>query len=107
MITIDEARTYLSKLGKKGKHTLELIDSLAPFVAAMDTDIGKELLKDDIERHGILINKIYNDLIRDNVASQADAIELKLRHEKLQTIYDRLKSYYVNIKMVKNVAKDE
>lgn len=106
MISTDETREYLSKIGKRGLRTLATIESLAPFVEMCDTPIGKELLKDDIEQHQELINRIYESLISKGMAEQRDVIELKLRHERLKKIYDRLKTFYVSSQMVKKVAAD-
>ena len=106
MITADEARVYLTKIGKRGEKHLSTIQSLAPFVEAMQTDIGAELLKEDIEQHSLLINKIYTQLIEEGTADQRDVIELKLRHDRLKKIYDRLKTYDVGTKLVKKIVSE-
>jgi hypothetical protein len=72
-----------------------------------ETEVGKEFLKDDIEQHQELINKIYVSLIDTGNAEQKDVIELKLRHERLKKIYDRLKTFYVAGQMVKKVVRDD
>jgi hypothetical protein len=53
-----------------------------------------------------LINKIYEELINDGKADQKDVIELKLRHDRLKKIYDRLKTYDVGTKLVKKIASE-
>ena len=103
MISQDDAREYLTKIGKRGLKTLSVIESLAPFVEAMQTELGAELLKDDIEQHSALINKIYRSLIETGNAEQKDVIELRLRDDRLKKIYDRLKTYSVSVQMVKKV----
>ena len=100
MISQDDAREYLTKIGQRGLKTLSVIESLAPFVEAMQTELGAELLKDDIEQHSTLINKIYRSLIDTGNAEQKDVIELRLRDDRLKKIYDRLKTYSVSVQMV-------
>jgi hypothetical protein len=107
MISNDERIAYLSKIGKKGLPTLAMIDSLTPFIEMSESEIGKELLADDLSQHQELINKIYNSLMQTGSAEQCDVIELKLRHARLKKTYDRLKSYYVGVQIVKKVAKNE
>jgi hypothetical protein len=106
MFSTDDAREYLAKIGKRGLKTLATIESLHPFVEMMETDLGKQFLKDDIEQHSELINKIYESLISTGVAEQRDVIELKLRHDRLKKIYDRLKTYFVSSQMVKKIANE-
>ena len=106
MIDADDARNYLAKVGKRGLRTLSTIESLAPFVEAMQSDLGAELLKDDIEQHSILINKIYDGLINTGEAEQKDVIELRLRDARLKKIYDRLKTYDVGVNLVKKIANE-
>ena len=102
----DEAREYLSKVGKRGLRHLATIEALSPFVEAMQTELGAEFLKDDIEEHSLLINKIYGELINEGKADQKDVIELKIRHDRLRKIYDRLKTYDVGTKLVKKIASE-
>ena len=107
MISNDERIQYLAKIGKRGLPTLSMIDALSPFVEMAESEIGKEFLTDDLEQHQALINKIYNSLMATGKAEQSDVIELKLRHARLKKIYDKLKSFYVGVQMVKKVAKDD
>ena len=106
-ISADEARVYLTKIGKRGERHLSVIESLAPFVAAIQTDLGSELLRDDIEQHSLLINKIYDELINTGKAEQKDVIELKIRHDRLKKIYDRLKTNDVGTKLVKKIISEK
>jgi hypothetical protein len=107
MLANDERLEYLAKIGKRGLKTLATIDALTPFVEMSETDIGKEFLKEDLDQHQGLINKIYTSLITEGNADQKDVIELKLRHDRLKKVYDRLKTYYVGVQMVKKVVTDK
>jgi hypothetical protein len=106
MIANEERLEYLAKIGKRGMKTLATIDALAPFVEMSESEVGKEFLKDDLEQHQLLINKIYISLIAEGKADQRDVIELKLRHDRLKKIYDKLKTYYVGVQMVKKIAAE-
>ena len=104
----DEQRRYLVNIGtnKPGVERLKYINTLAPFVEAMQTEIGAQLLKEDIERHSMLVNKIYNDIIENGNVEQRDAIELRLIQDRLKLISTRLKSFNVGVKMIKKIAQE-
>jgi hypothetical protein len=97
-----EARQYLAKVGSKsGAKILSVIETLAPFIEASTTDIGKELLRDDIEQHCILLNRIYKALIETGSANQSDVIKLQILDGRLKAICARLKAYSDGITAVK------
>jgi hypothetical protein len=102
-ISDEEMRTYLVQTGKGGLKTLGLIEKLRPFVEMMQTDLGSAMLKEDVEQHAALINSIYNKLIDTGEVSQREVITLQLLHNRLQTVYDRLRVYYEGIKAVKGI----
>jgi len=97
----DEMRKYLIQAGKGGLKNLAMIEQLRPFVEMMQTDIGSAILKEDVEAHAELINKIYNSLIDTGTAEQREVITLQLLHRRLQKTYDRLRVYYEGIQKVK------
>jgi dsDNA-specific endonuclease/ATPase MutS2 len=105
MINSDEARKYLAKVGQRGIKTLETISSLRPFVESLETPLGKELLQENIETHQVLMNKIYDSLLKDGEVNQRDVIELQIRHRDLQRIYDKIKTYMLSIKLVKKTSE--
>lgn len=105
MITDEERFNYLSVVGNRGDKILVLITAMRPFIEAMETEIGKELLADDIVEHARLLNKIFDSLIKDGKAEQSDVILLKLLDSRLKKIYDRLANYNKSVEEVKNVTK--
>jgi len=104
----DEQRRYLANIGnsKPGVERLKYVNVLAPFVEAMQTEMGAQLLREDIERHSTLVNKIYNDIINNGQVEQKDAIELRLIQDRLKLISTRLKAFNVGVKMVKKIASE-
>lgn len=105
MITDEERFNYLSVVGNRGSNILGLITAMRPFIEAMETEIGKELLSDDIAEHAKLMNKIFDSLVKDGKAEQADVILLKLLDSRLKKIHDRLANYNKSVEEVKNVTK--
>mgnify|MGYP003395956539 CR=1 FL=1 len=106
MISPDDTRKYLTVVGKRGLTTLATIEKLRPFVEMMQSEIGAEFLRDDVQQHSDLINLIYEGLINKGEAAQRDVIALQLLHKRLQKIYDRLLIYNESVKKVKG-PKDE
>ena len=101
-ISDEQMREYLVRTGKGGLKTLGIIEKLRPFVEMMQTDLGSAILKDDVEQHSALINKIYNSLIDTGTADQREVITLQLLHKRLQSVYDRLRVYYEGVQAVKS-----
>jgi hypothetical protein len=106
MIGEQEITKYLSLVGRPGLKTLAIINDLRPFVEAMQSLPGKELLSEDINRHSELINKIYANLIAKGEAEQAEVIELQIINRRLQKIYDKLERYTTAVKGIKEANKE-
>lgn len=99
-MTPEERREYLIKVGKPGRSVLDVIDKLRPYVKAMDTELGKTLLEEDIVAHAKLLNTIYESIIDTGNAEQKDAIHLKLLHSRLANIHKKLSAYEESISRV-------
>ncbi|OHB71486.1 MAG: hypothetical protein A2W23_03145 [Planctomycetes bacterium RBG_16_43_13] len=93
MTPLEDIAGFLSKSGKRGAQTLDILGKYHPFVTAVSSTIGWELLKDDIQRHGELLEKIYNE--QSSPQELAEFRYLKLRIKKVSeriTIYlDKMK----------------
>jgi arginine decarboxylase-like protein len=107
MITPEDTRKYLTVVGKRGLTTLSTIEKLRPFVEMMQSEMGAEFLRDDVQQHSELINKIYEGLIDKGEAAQRDVIALQLLHKRLQKIYDRLSIYKDSVNKVKGGSQNE
>mgnify|MGYP001563776288 CR=1 FL=1 len=93
---IEDIAGYLSKAGKRGAHTLDILGKYQPFVTAVSSPIGWELLKDDIQRHEELLEKIYNE--QADVRELAEFRYLKLR---LKKISERISIYLDKLKEIR------
>ena len=105
MIDAEDTRKYLTMVGKRGLQTIATINSLRPFVEMMQSEIGSEFLRDDVQQHSDLINRIYESLIKEGTAEQRDVISLQLLHKRLQKIYDRLKTYHESVGKVHKIKE--
>jgi len=93
-MTPEDRKEYLLKVGnKEGRNILTVIDKLRPFINAMESEIGKALLDEDITDHAHLLNQIYDSIVETGAAKQEDVIRLKVVHARLVRIYAKLKSY--------------
>lgn len=107
MISDEEQKNYLAVVGKRGLSTLALIQKLSPIVGALNSELGSQFLKDDIEQHARLINKVYDSLMDKGTADQRDVIELQLLHGRLFNAYRRISKYEESLNEVKTAKKGE
>ena len=101
-ISHEEARDYLEKVGNRGALTLKVIEALAPYVEAIQSEPGMYFMKADLEAHAKLFNKIYNDIITHGQAEQRDAIHLQILHVRLGETYKKLKEYTDRVGQIKS-----
>ena len=59
--SLEQLGTYLAKNKGRGQMTLKLLGKLNPFIVAMETAGGQQILQDDIDRHEELLIKVYNE----------------------------------------------
>lgn len=87
--TIKQVEEYLEKYKKRGADSLELLGKYHPFVEAMNSELGRALLLDDVDRHDKLLVKIYNE---DNVTPQ-DLAEFRYLKKRIKLVSDRFEKY--------------
>jgi hypothetical protein len=92
--------TLTSIGGGKNLAAMKIIESLQPFVEEMQAT-GSIILRDKLNDHAELINKIYNDILKDGVAQQLDVVELRMTLKDLKRIYERLRDYHAASKTLK------
>jgi len=93
---LEDIAGFLSKSGKRGAQTLDILGKYHPFVTAVSSTIGWELLKDDIQRHEELLEKIYNE--QSNPQELAEFRYLKVR---LKKVSDRITIYLDKMKEIR------
>lgn len=97
--SINDLEHFLLSNGKRASNTISLLGKLNSFVQAVNSPIGKELLKDDIERHEELLVKLYEENITDQ--EKAEFRYLKLR---IKRVSERLATYVRNVNEVKKAS---
>jgi len=99
-VNLDEIQRYLLQSRKRGVAILGILGKLAPFLnAVLNTEVGREILKDDILRADELLVKIY-----DEEATDKERAEFRyLKEKRLPLIADRLREYLQRVEEVKKV----
>ena len=105
MITEEEKNKYLSAVGKKGMEILKVVHSMRPFIEAYETELGQQLLDQDIKDFAKIINEVIDALVRGDEVKQEDSIRLRILHTRLKNISNRLTIYNKSVSQVKDIAK--
>ena len=84
--TQKQVEGFLSHQGKRATLTLSILGKNLAFVKAMKSDIGKEILSEDISRHEELLTKIYME--ETTPQELAEFRYLKLRITKIAAKID-------------------
>lgn len=100
-ITNKVIESYLRR-AKRGEKTLSLLGKLYPFIhSILETEIGKELLQDDILRHDELFLKVYQEK-----ATVQELAEFRfLRDIRLPKVIKRIGFYLELVKQIKGEDK--
>src|SRR3972149_4220290 len=90
---LEDIAGFLSKTGKRGAQTLDILGKYQPFVTAISSTIGWELLKDDISRHEELLEKIYNETTTSQELAEFRYLKLRIRKvsERITIYLDKMK----------------
>lgn len=100
-LTLKEVERYLSLTGRRGASTLSLLGKLNPyFNSVINSEIGHQLLKDDIDRMEELLIKIWEEKEGD----QEKAEFRYLRDKRFPEIIDKIKIYLEKIGEIKKVS---
>ena len=95
--TVVQVEDYLRRTGKRGSDTIKLLAHLNHFIVAINSDIGKELLKDDVDRSDELLVKIYEE----NATDQEKA-EFRFLKTRLKKVSERIATYVAKAQEVTN-----
>ena len=97
-VNLEEIQRYLLQSRKRGVAIVSTLGKLAPFLnAVLNTEVGREILKDDILRAEELMMKVYRE-----EATEKEKAEFRyLRDFRLPLIADRLKVYLEKVEEIK------
>lgn len=88
-LSLDAIQEYLQKMGKRGEATLKIIERSYPYIrSVVETDIGKDLLTEDINRHEELLFKVA-----EAKASPEDMAEFMYIRKRLIKLTEKLYMY--------------
>lgn len=86
--SLKDVESYLSSHGKRASMTISLLGRLNPFMLAMKSSVGQEILRDDIDRHEELLKKMYEE----NITSQ-ELAEFRYLKSRIKKVSDRISLY--------------
>ncbi len=100
----NEIVQYLHKYGRRGQRVLSDLGKLIPFIEAVyNSEVGKEILTDDINR----LSELYEKVINLDANEEEKAEYRYLRNHRLPRVTRRLQEFIVKSKELKeNVAPD-
>jgi len=100
--TFDEIEKFLEQTRTKGAKILSVLGKISPEVNVLfNTEVGREILKEDIYRIEELMEKIANFQ-----STPEDLAELRyLNKVRMPKVLGKLKKYIDGVKLIKNVAK--
>lgn len=94
--SLGDVEEFVKKAGvRKGEATLKLLGNLHPFTQAINSQIGRELLKDDILRHEELLMKMYEEM-----ATDKELAELRYLKNRILKVSERVTAYIQKTKEV-------
>ena len=76
--TTDQVDRFLEKTKGKGHMTLKVLAGVHPFIMAMESEIGQQILQDDIDRHEALLMKLYKEEITPEELAEFRYLKLRL-----------------------------
>jgi len=101
--TLTEVKEFLDKTGKHGAQILSLLGRVTPGIhAVLGTEIGREILRDDIKRIEQLMDLVYRGEQTDD-----DRVELRYLRTRISGISNRLRVYLEGTEEIKKVAGQE
>ena len=98
--TQEEIEAYLSRMGKHGVQTLSTLGKLQPYARCIETDLGKAILSDLINRHEELLDKIANMAANDN-----EKIEFTVVKRMLLDLSSKINAYNDKVAQIKKASQ--
>jgi hypothetical protein len=101
-ISLNEVKKYLDSTGRHGAWVLSLLGRVTPGLQSiLETEIGKDILKDDIKRIEELMGMMYEEK-----STEEDRAELRYLRKRIAKISDRLRIYLEGTEEIKKVVSD-
>uniref|UniRef100_A0A6H1Z9F7 Uncharacterized protein n=1 Tax=viral metagenome TaxID=1070528 RepID=A0A6H1Z9F7_9ZZZZ len=100
--SVDEITRFMSLNSRKATRVLSDLGKLIPFIEAVyNSEVGREILKDDIDRYSELFNKVM-----DLSANDEEKAEYRyLKNTRLPRVTNRLSAFLNLGKELKDGAK--
>lgn len=95
--SLNEIQEFLRNKGKKGEMAITLLGKLEPFMQAIQTEVGWELLRDDIARYEELLMKMESE-----TATQQELAEFRYLKIRTTRIAERVNRYVNSLKEIKD-----
>lgn len=93
-ITKDGVRDYVSKHGRRGQMIVDAISKILPTIQVIfDTEVGREILKEDIERCEMLLEKLI-----EFDATDEDKVEFRYLRDRIIRLGKKLELFFNYIK---------
>lgn len=94
--SLNEIQEFLRNKGKKGEMTITLLGKLEPFMQAIQTEVGWELLRDDIARYEELLMKMESE-----TATQQELAEFRYLKIRTTRVAERVNRYVNSLREIK------
>jgi hypothetical protein len=100
-ITLTEIEKFLKMTRVRGGQIITILGRLHPnFETYMNTEVGRELLKRDVERCDELLEKIYLE-----TSTDLERAEFRLLKKRIEEIFTKVQNYMKNVNVIKQVVK--
>jgi hypothetical protein len=97
-ITKESRRGYIEKHGRRGQMIIDAVNKILPSLQMIfDTEIGREILKEDIERCEFLLERIV-----DFKATDEDKIEFRYLRDRIIMLGKKLEVFFDYLKNIKS-----
>ena len=98
---VEEIQRFLALTGKRGAQLLSDLGKSIPFIEAVyNSEVGKEILKDDIQRYEELLRKVES-----LEANEEDKAEYKfLRNTRLPRVVGRIHAFLKRTEAIKEIV---
>jgi hypothetical protein len=95
-VSQDQVINFLREKGKRGAQTLSVLGKYAPFMEAIYSPLGKELIRDLNTKHEELLEKIS-----DLNATESDRAEYKAVKDMIFRWCDKINRYEMELNKIK------
>jgi hypothetical protein len=99
-LSLTDVEKFLDIFKKRGADVLSELGRITPCIhAVFGTEIGREILKEDIAELQILFTKVFNEQ-----ATEEEKAEFRVLKRRISTLSKRLENYLAGVGLIKKVA---